>query len=47
MEEPQVVFLIFATGKLVCVGATREEDIHRAVEKLVTVLEENDLLIKR
>jgi len=45
MQDPQVVFLIFATGKLVCAGARREEDIHRAVEKLLALLDENDLLI--
>jgi len=46
MQDPQVVFLIFATGKLVCAGARREEDIHRAVEKLLALLDENDLIIK-
>jgi len=45
MEDPQVVFLIFNTGKLVCVGAKREEDVYRAVEKLVAFLEQNDLLV--
>ena len=35
MEDPKVVFLIFATGKLVCVGAKREEDVYRGVENLV------------
>ena len=44
MEDPKVVFLIFSKGKLVCVGAKREEDVYRAVEKLVTILDENDLL---
>ncbi len=45
MEDPQVVFLIFNTGKLVCVGAKKEEDVYRAVEKLVAFLEQNDLLV--
>jgi len=34
MEDPKVTFLIFTNGKLVCVGAKKEEDIHRAVDKL-------------
>ncbi len=46
MEDPEVVFLIFSTGKLVCVGAKREKDISMAVEKLVTILDENDVLIR-
>ena len=47
MEDPNVVFLVFSTGKLVCVGAKREEDVYRAVVKLVTILDENDALIRR
>ena len=43
MEDPQVVFLIFSKGKLVCVGAKKEEDVYRAVEKLVAFLEQNNL----
>lgn len=46
MEDPKVVFLIFNTGKLVCVGARREEDVYRAVEKLVTILDESGVLIR-
>jgi len=46
MEDPKVVFLIFSTGKLVCVGAKREEEVYRAVEKLVTILDENGLIVK-
>ena len=45
MEDPQVVFLIFSTGKLVCVGAKKEEDVYRAVEKIVAFLERDDLLV--
>jgi len=47
MEDPKVVFLIFSTGKLVCVGAKKEEDVYTAVEKLVTILDEEDVLIRR
>ena len=46
MEDPKVVFLIFSTGKLVCVGAKREEEVYRAVEKLVTILDENGLIVR-
>jgi len=45
MEDPKVVFLIFRTGKLVCVGAKKEEDVYNAVEKIVALLEQNDLLL--
>ena len=34
MEEPKVVFLIFPNGKLVCVGAKTEKQLHEAVKKL-------------
>ncbi|MCW4026936.1 MAG: TATA-box-binding protein [Candidatus Bathyarchaeota archaeon] len=44
MKDPKVVFLIFSTGKLVCVGAKREEDVYRAVENLVAILEEIGVL---
>jgi transcription initiation factor TFIID TATA-box-binding protein len=44
MEEPKVVFLIFSAGKLVCVGAKREQDVYEAVDKLQSVLEEKDLI---
>ena len=47
MKDPKVVFLIFSTGKLVCVGAKREEDVYRAVENLVAILEEMGVLFKK
>jgi len=47
MQDPKAVFLIFSTGKLVCVGAKREEDVYRAVENLVATLEEMGVLIKK
>lgn len=28
MESPRVVFLMFSTGKIVCVGAKKEEDVY-------------------
>ena len=47
MEEPKCVFLIFSTGKLVCVGANREEDIHKAVENIITILDDTEALIRK
>jgi len=44
MDEPKVVILIFATGKLVCSGAKKESEIYEAVEKLRQQLEKNDLI---
>jgi transcription initiation factor TFIID TATA-box-binding protein len=44
MDEPKVVFLIFSAGKLVCVGAKREQDVYEAVGKLQVILEEHDLI---
>jgi len=39
MEDPKVVFLIFSTGRLVCVGAKSEKEVHRAVRELLQILE--------
>lgn len=44
MNEPKVVILIFASGKLVCTGARKEEDIYRAVSKLHQKLEAKELI---
>jgi transcription initiation factor TFIID TATA-box-binding protein len=44
MDEPKVVFLIFSAGKLVCVGAKKEEDVYTAVDKLQKMLEEKELI---
>jgi len=44
MERPKVVFLIFSAGKIVCVGAKKEEDIYEAVENLRRRLEEMEVL---
>ena len=44
MESPKVVFLIFSTGKLVCVGAKKETEVYEAVEKIQRILEENNLI---
>jgi transcription initiation factor TFIID TATA-box-binding protein len=44
MDKPKVVILLFTSGKLVCTGATKEEDVHEAVDKLHKKLEEEDLI---
>ena len=44
MDEPTVVILIFASGKLVCTGATKEEDVYEAVAKLHKNLKEKELI---
>jgi transcription initiation factor TFIID TATA-box-binding protein len=44
MDDPKVVILIFASGKLVCTGAKKEGEVHRAVTKLQDTLEEKTLI---
>jgi len=44
MDDPKVVILIFSTGKLVCTGAKKEAEIHKAVAKLQETLEEKELI---
>ena len=44
MDDPKVVILIFASGKLVCTGAKKEGEVHRAVAKLQETLEEKILI---
>jgi len=46
MKSPKVVFLVFSTGRLVCVGAKREEEVYEAAEKLMATLEERGVLSK-
>ncbi len=44
MDTPKVVILLFASGKLVCTGATKEEDVYIAVAKLHKQVEEKELI---
>ncbi|MGQ9551668.1 MAG: TATA-box-binding protein [Candidatus Bathycorpusculaceae bacterium] len=44
MEDPHVVFLIFSGGKLVCVGARKEQQVYEAVDKIQKTLEEKNLI---
>lgn len=46
MQEPKVVFLIFASGKLVCTGGRSEASVSEAVEKIGKMLVEMNLLMK-
>ena len=44
MDDPKVVILIFATGKLVITGAKKEAEVPRAITKLQETLEEKGLI---
>jgi transcription initiation factor TFIID TATA-box-binding protein len=44
MDDPKTVILIFSTGKLVCTGAKKEAEVHRAIAKLQDTLEEKELV---
>ena len=44
MDDPKVVILLFASGKLVCTGAKKEAEVHRAVAILQQTLEEKGLI---
>jgi len=44
MDEPKVVILLFASGKLVCTGAKREDEVYQAVSKLHKKLEEEKII---
>ena len=44
MAVPKVVILLFASGKLVCTGAKKEEAVYEAVHKLHGDLEEQELI---
>jgi len=44
MDSPHVVFLIFSNGKIVCVGAKKEEEIYEAAKNLRRRLEAMEIL---
>ena len=44
MSDPKVVILLFASGKLVCTGAKKEEEVYTAVNKLHQTLEDESLI---
>ena len=45
MDDPKVVILLFASGKLVCTGAKKETEVYRAVNKLQETLETKSLIV--
>ncbi len=47
MLDPKTVILLFASGKLVCTGAKKEEEVYRAVNNLHILLEEKGLMMYR
>lgn len=46
MSEPKVVLLIFSSGKVVCTGAKREEQVKEAVNRIYSILKEQGVLIE-
>ncbi|MCK4313442.1 TATA box-binding protein [Candidatus Bathyarchaeota archaeon] len=46
ISEPKAVILIFASGKLVCTGLKKEEEVNIAVNKVLRKLKEQDLIHK-
>ena len=45
MLDPKTVILLFASGKLVCTGAKKEDDVYRSVNNLHAILEEKELMV--
>ena len=45
MDNPKVVLLIFSSGKVVCTGARKEEEVKEAINKLYDKLNEIGALI--
>jgi transcription initiation factor TFIID TATA-box-binding protein len=45
MLDPKTVILLFASGKLVCTGGKKENDIYRSVHNLHSLLEEKSLML--
>jgi len=46
MHDPDVVILLFASGKLVCTGAVNEKMVYDAAEKLMNELIQKGILIR-
>lgn len=44
MPDPKVVLLLFGSGKVVCTGAKKPEDVERAIENVAKKLDEMGLL---
>ena len=46
LDEPKVAMLLFGSGKIVCTGARKTEDVSIAVQKLADELAALDLIKK-
>ncbi len=46
ITEPRVAFLLFGTGKIICTGARKVEEIHTALQKFKVRLEELGVPVK-
>jgi len=46
MENPNVAFLLFSSGKIVCTGARKKKDINVAIEKLIQQLKKIKAIVK-
>jgi transcription initiation factor TFIID TATA-box-binding protein len=44
LDKPKVVMLIFGSGKMVCTGAKKTEDVELAVEQVTKELRDAGLL---
>ncbi|MFH1013279.1 MAG: TATA-box-binding protein [Thermoplasmatota archaeon] len=44
IDEPKVAMLLFGSGKIVCTGARRVEDVTRAIQKISDELSSLDLI---
>ena len=44
MKDPKVVILLFGSGKLVCAGARKPQDVEAAIKKITAELRSADLL---
>jgi transcription initiation factor TFIID TATA-box-binding protein len=44
MNDPKVVFLLFGSGRLVCVGARKIHDVEVSIDKLKEELRAADLM---
>ena len=40
LEDPKVAFLLFSSGKIVCTGGKKQEDVENGIEKLKVKLKE-------
>ena len=46
ISDPRVAFLLFGTGKIICTGARKEDEIHTALAKFKTSLEAMGIPVK-